>query len=150
MMWNAFVSFVQAVRPVLEVLAIVATPIMAFLALRMYGRSVRLERAKWVKELHEKFYERPELKTARDVLDGGDNAKIAKMVHDESPEFTDYLNFFEFLGYLSETKQIGKDEITGMFDYYLKNLRGHESVLNYINNRPKGFEKLQALLQHVQ
>src|SRR5436309_15983741 len=45
-------------------------------------------------------------------------------------EFTDYLNVFEFLGYLSESKQIGRSEILRMFDYYLKNLRKHPTVLN--------------------
>lgn len=102
-----------------------------------------------MKELYEKFYERSELKSVRDILDGDDKQKISEMVNREDADFTDYLNFFEFLGYLSESKQIGRTEIVGMFDYYLKNLRKHSTVLDYINEPAKGFEKLRALLKQV-
>jgi hypothetical protein len=149
MCWNTFIKFVAAIRPILEVFAIAATPIVAFWGLWTYRRSVRLEKAKWMKELYEKFYERSELKSVRDILDGDDKQKISEMVSTEATQFTDYLNFFEFLGYLSESKQIGRGDIVGMFDYYLKNLRKHPTVLDYINDPAKGFEKLRALLKQV-
>lgn len=149
MCWNTFIKYVAAIRPILEVVAIAAALIAAFWGLYTYRRSVRLEKAKWMKELYEKFYERSELKSVRDNLDGDDKEKISEMVEEECTQFTDYLNFFEFLGYLSESKQIGRNDIVGMFDYYLKNLRKHPKVLNYINNPAKGFEKLRALLEEV-
>ncbi len=99
-----------------------------------------------MKELYEKFYERPELKTVRDVLDGDDKQRISEMVEKESKEFTDYLNFFEFLAYLSESKQITEKEMLGLFDYYLRNLQQNQQVLNYINDRTKGFEKLRKVV----
>jgi len=120
-----------------------------FWAVWTYHRSAKLERSKWMKELYEKFYERDELKKTRDLLDGGDSDEISRFVRDEPPAFTDYLNFFEFLGYLHESGQIELEEIRGMFDYYLKNLREHPAVLSYINNPAKGFEKLRALLKRV-
>ena len=139
MNFSCFIKGLAAIRPILEVLAIVATPIAAFLALHTYRRHARLEKAKWMKELYEKFYERAELKSVRDSLDGDDEQKISEMVNAEATQFTDYLNFFEFLAYLSESNQIGKNEIVGMFDYYLRNLRQHPTVLNYISNPAKGF-----------
>jgi hypothetical protein len=79
--WNTFIRFVPAIRPILEVFAIAATPIAAFWGRCTYRRSVRLEKVKWMKELYEKFYERSELKSARDVLDGEDKQKISEMVN---------------------------------------------------------------------
>jgi hypothetical protein len=102
-----------------------------------------------MKELCEKFYEFDELKETRDSLDGGDSDQISRFVRDEPASFTDYLNFFEFLGYLHESGQIELEEIRGMFDYYLRNLREHPAVLSYINDSAKGFEKLRALLKQV-
>ncbi len=102
-----------------------------------------------MKELYEKFYERPELKAARDVLDGDDKQRISEMVENESREFTDYLNFFEFLAYLSESKQITEKEMLALFDYYLRNLRQNPQVLKYINVPAKGFERLAKVLARL-
>lgn len=141
-----FLRWLAAARPILEALAIVATPIAAFLALYNYHRSVKLERAKWIKELYEKFYEQPILKHVRDILDGNDVQAISQMVENEESRFTDYLNFFEFVAFLFESKQIRENEVAGMFDYYLNDLRKHPAVLSYINDRNKGFEKLRKLV----
>jgi hypothetical protein len=100
-----------------------------------------------MKELYEKFYERAELKQVRDVLDGDDVRAISKMVADEGTEFTDYLNFFEFVAILSQSKQIGKHEVLDMFNYYLRNLGSRQEVMNYINDPAKGFEKLRKMLK---
>jgi hypothetical protein len=50
--------------------------------------------------LYENFYERNDLKEVREVLDcdTGDSPEINKLVDEESQRFTDYLNFFEFVG----------------------------------------------------
>lgn len=120
-----------------------------FWAVWTYHQSAKLERSKWMKELYEKFYEHDELKKIRDLLDGGDSDEISRLVRDEPSSFTDYLNFFEFLGYLHESGQIKLKEICGMFDYYLRNLREHPAVLSYINDPAKGFEKLRELLKRV-
>jgi len=80
MCWNTFIKFVAAIRPILEVFAIAATPIVAFWGLWTYRRSVRLEKAKWMKELYEKFYERSELKSVRDILDGDDKSQVLKVL----------------------------------------------------------------------
>jgi hypothetical protein len=136
-------------KQIVEVIGGLAALGTGFWAVWTYHQSAKLERSRWMKELYEKFYEHDELKKTRDLLDGGDSDEISRFVHDEPPAFTDYLNFFEFLGYLYESGQIKLEEIRGMFDYYLKNLREHPAVLNYINAPAKGFEKLRALLKQV-
>lgn len=149
MSWSCFLEVVAAVRPLVELFAIGAGGVAAVWGLLKYRQSVGLEKAKWMKELYDKFYERAELKTTREILDGNDAQKVLEIVQSEDPRFTDYLNFFEFLGYLSESKQIGRDEVIGMFDYYLQNLRSHQVVMEYISKPEKGFEKLRALLEKV-
>ncbi len=149
MWWSTFIKCVASIRPIFELAAIMATTVAAVWAPITYSRSAKLERAKWIKELYEKFYERSELKPVREVLDGDDKQKISDLVKEEGAQFADYLNFFEFLGYLSESKQIAKKEIGGMFQYYLRNLREQPAVLNYINDPAKGFEKLRTLLKEV-
>jgi hypothetical protein len=103
-----------------------------------------------VKDLYDKFYEHSELKKVRDLLDSDDHQQIRSIVAEEGPAFTDYLNFFEFLGYLLESKQIKAEEVRGLFDYYLRNLKRNEAVAAYIADPTKGFEKLQKLLTMVE
>src|SRR4030095_17134467 len=99
-------------RNIAEVLMCCATGFAAVCALFTYRNSLKLERAKWLKEPYEKFYEREGLKKVRDILDSQDIQAVFKLVNEEEPSFTDYLNFFdEFLGYLADTKQIKKNEI---------------------------------------
>ncbi len=121
--------------------------IAAFLAVSTFHQNVKLSRTKWMKELYEKFYEREELKSVRDQLDSGDEQGIAKLVIQEASSFTDYLNFFEFLAYLEESGQVKREDMLGIFGYYLENLKSSRSVLAYINDPTKGFEKLQNVLE---
>jgi hypothetical protein len=129
-----------------ELIGLAGTLVAASLALWTYWQRLKLERARWLKDLYEKFYEHKELKEIRDLLDGGDSGEVAKLVREEPPSFTDYLNFFEFLAYLDESKQITRDEVLGLFEYYLRNLRDQPDVAVYINHPDKGFEKLRKLL----
>jgi hypothetical protein len=102
-----------------------------------------------MKELYEKFYEHDALKKTRNLLDGGDPAEIEEMVKKETADFTDYLNFFEFLAYLKGSRQITGDEMLGLFNYYLKNLKKTAVVYDYIQDRHKGFERLARVLKEM-
>ena len=137
-------------RPVVEIIGVIVGLGGLLWAVWTYQQSLTLQRAKWVKDLYDKFYEHSELKEVRNLLDSDDNQQIRSMVAKEGPAFTDYLNFFEFLGYLWESKQIKAGEIRGLFDYYLRNLRRNEAVAAYIADPTKGFEKLQKLLKMVE
>ena len=98
-------------RTVVEVIGLAGTLFAGFWAVWTYSQSLKLQRARWVKELYEKFYEHSELKKVRNLLDSNDIQQIRSMVEKEDPAFTDYLNFFEFLGYLWESKQVSEQEI---------------------------------------
>lgn len=132
-----------------ELLTLVIGLAAACVAVFTYRQNVKLERGKWLKELYEKFYERDGLKKVRDLLDGNDEQAKDKLIKEESPDFTDYLNFFEFVAYLWKTRQISLKETEGIFDYYLRSLRENNGVAEYIENPANGFEQLRELLKVI-
>jgi hypothetical protein len=83
----------------------------------VYYSNSRLQRAKWLAELYQKFYERADLKDIRTVLDCemSDLSAVSTLVREEASEFTDYLNFFEFVAVLGELGQLPNQEIEYMF-----------------------------------
>ncbi|HEY1262904.1 MAG TPA: hypothetical protein VGF06_05225 [Terriglobales bacterium] len=116
----------------------------------VYRRNSRLERARWMSSLYAKFYEQPELKMVRDVLDGSANSpEVLSMVQQETPGFTDYLNFFEFMAYLKDTGQLSVIDVRALFEYYLNCLRRHDTVRKYIADESKGYGYLKKLLASV-
>jgi len=141
-MWDEFKYWTDIFRDL-------AVGLAALVAVFTYRRSVRMERAKWIKDLYEKFYERTDLKVVRDLLDAQDPQSVQRLVQEESSAFTDYLNFFEFLGYLRASKQITKRELLQLFEYYLRRIEENPPVLAYINDPSKGYEHLRCLMNLV-
>jgi hypothetical protein len=134
----------------IEILKTIAAIIVAATALwgiYVYFTNSRLRRAEWLASLYEKFYERPELKAVREVLDceGGQSAAIDKLVSEEAAEFSDYLNFFEFVAVLRKSGQLTQEEIEDLFHYYLDCVENCRTVRAYIAK--KGYEQLDRLLQ---
>jgi hypothetical protein len=117
-------------------------------AVWIYYRKSALDRATWLSSLYTKFYEADKLKQTRNTLDESlpDAENVQKMVDDEDPNFTDYLNFFEFMAYLEERGQLSEKDVAALFDYYLRNLSKHKSVRKYIGKDKKGYGYLQKLL----
>ena len=73
---------------------------------------------------------------------------MQKLVEEEDAEFTDYLNFFEFMGYLKKSGQLSRRDVAALFDYYLACLRKHDAVRKYIVDDSKGYGYLkESLLQ---
>jgi hypothetical protein len=63
-------------------------------------------------------FEKPELKATRNLLDcRADDQGVGALVGAERPDFTDYLNFFEFVAYLRKSKQLDDDDTSALFDY---------------------------------
>jgi hypothetical protein len=64
-----------------------------------YRRNSVVERARWLSSLYTKFYEAPDLKRIRTTLDENppNAAPVQELVRTEDSDFTDYLNFFEFV-----------------------------------------------------
>jgi hypothetical protein len=112
------------------------------LAYRVYRANSRIEHAKWLVNLYEKFFERDLYKGMRDLLDceegdGEAAGKISKVVSEEPAEFTDYLNFFEMVAALADTRQISVEEILILFKYYLKCIKDREQVMEYLAKEKK-------------
>lgn len=140
---------IQAISSLTAFVAAIATSFAAFLAWRNFRQGIRLERAKSLVQFCEKFYEskEPNYKNVRDLLDSDSpSIQVNALVNQQSSEFTDYLNFFEILAYLQFSRQLQRDDVIAMFDYYLKCLKKHPEVNSYIANRLHGYENLRNLL----
>ena len=114
-----------------------------------YLNQTKLKRAEWVKSLFEKFFESSVYKEVRGWLDYDElPGKLSGPNQRENEEkFTDFLNFFEFIGVLYSRGQIKSDEVFEIFDYYLKKIKDDPNCQVWIGKY--GFEKLKALLEHV-
>ncbi|MCI0487720.1 MAG: hypothetical protein L0229_14095 [Blastocatellia bacterium] len=116
-------------------------------ALFIYRRNSRLERARWLSTLYDKFFESDRYKEVRDILDTIANTdRVNELVIKEEAKFTDYLNFFEFVAILTVSKQLRHQEVDDLFNYYLECLKRHDRVREYISREENGYERLRKLL----
>jgi hypothetical protein len=130
-----------------ETIYYVAASIAALGALFVYLRNSKFERAKWASQLYESFYQKDNLKDIRDKLDcAADSDEVKQLVAQEDFQFTDYLNFFEFIAFLKATKQLGDSEVEDLFGYYLNCLNRHTDVRKYILDLKNGYEGLAKLI----
>ncbi len=130
----------------ISIFGTVFTAIAAVFGVYVYWRNSRLERAKWLASLYEKFYEKGHLKEIRQILDCDDeiSLEIAKLIRDESANFTDYLNFFEFVAFLKNARQLNFSEVEQLFGYYLNSLERRKEIRLYIE--AKDYQLLGNLL----
>ena len=125
-----------------------AAAISALFAARAYWKNSALERARWLSSLYTKFYEAPDLKFTREVLDcnAPNSPEVKKLVEEQDARFTDYLNFFEFMAYLTACGQLSPKDIAALFDYYLRVLSKHDDVRKYVWDDRNGYGYLKRLL----
>lgn len=123
-----------------------------FIALLNYRNQIRIKRAELVKSLFEKFFENQIYKEVRVWLDYGHlHAKLT--VVDQAQQeineekFTDFLNFFEFIGVLHTSRQLPFELVFEVFDYYLKKIKDDADCREWIDRY--SFENLKALLKRV-
>ncbi len=117
-----------------------------------YRSQQRIKRAEWLKSLFEKFFETPGYKEARVWLDYG---KLHDKLHpgndderiENEEKFTDFLNFFEFIGVLYSRNQLTFRQVYEVFDYYLKKIKNDPDCQDWIERY--GFEKLKLLLKKL-
>jgi len=133
---------------ILSVLADIFTIIgglAVLLGLLQYRSNSRLERARWLASLYDKFYEKVHLKRVREVLDSKAVAlqEIKQKVSDA--ELSDYLNFFEFVAVLKKSGQLKQEEVEDLFGYYLGRLSDKPEIRDYIVRN--GYELLDVLLR---
>lgn len=135
------------ISPIVTMISAGVAIVVATLAIRTYRRNATLERSRWASSLYDKFYKEETLKSMRDKLDcPKDSEQVSEIVLREESAFTDYLNFFEFIAFLKNSRQLTDSEIDALFGYYLDCLMRHDQVSEYINNATNGYEGLVRLL----
>ena len=143
-------DLMQTIYYVAGSIASLGTLSAAFIALWVYRRNSRLERARWASELYDSFYRQENLKDVRDKLDCAvGTVAVDQLVREDKSEFTDYLNFFEFIAFLKKSKQLHDSEVHDLFGYYLGCLKRHATVRAYISNSENGYEGLADLIENA-
>ena len=120
-----------------------------FIAAFSYRSQVRIRQAEWLKSLFEKFFENSTYKEVRFWLDYGvlqDRLRVGDPVLRQQNEekFTDFLNFFEFIGVLHSRGHLPLEQVWDVFDYYLEKIGTDPDCREWIDKY--GFEKLKGLL----
>jgi len=117
-----------------------------------YRTQTRLKQAEWLKSLFEKFFENSTYKEVRVWLDYGllharltAEDAVQRQLNEE--KFTDFLNFFEFIGVLYSHRHLTLGQVYDVFDYYLLKIKSDVDCQEWINQY--SFERLKALLDHV-
>lgn len=126
-----------------------AAVIAVVVAVVNYRAQTRLKQAEWLKSLFEKFFENATYKEVRVWLDYGTlherlmvNDAALRQANEE--KFTDFLNFFEFIGVLYWRRHLSFEQVYDVFEYYLKKIAGDPDCREWIDQY--SFEKLKALL----
>ncbi len=133
------------------------------LALGDYRHREVAEKAKWSLGLYEKLFEVPTYKEVRRKFDYDDLDEIKELISRDKEgikftedqqikfdQFTDYLNFFEFIAHLRALGQLTSKDIEAIFDYYLKLMtKGRNPEIREYLKRT-GFENLDQLLSEYE
>ncbi len=131
--------------------------ITAIVAVFTYVRNGRLERAKWISELHEKFFVEEKYVKMRRILDykqpEADYIKLSESfpIHAENSNIdseellVNYLNFFEFIAVLKKQNQLSIGEINDTFGYYILQLKEHKWIVDSL--RLYQFKNLPSLIE---
>jgi hypothetical protein len=156
---------IRDLGPLGQLLSGVGTIVLAALGLwarRNYRRQVNLEQMRWLQQLYDSFYNSDRYKEVRQLIDFDELAQTMELLRrgDSNPhqlslperarvdQFTDYLNFFEWLAFLQEEKQLTFGQLDTMFGYYLTRLLEIDKsrqLRTYIQE--KGYEQLHRLLE---
>lgn len=159
-------SCYQTIDLIIKAVAFIVTAIgIIFAALTFRSNSKTLERnsllekAKWLNQLYEKFFEKPIYSEIRELLDynSSPNEKytrlkdvIERKSDSESKlqeQLVVYLNFFEYIATLWKTGQITERDVHMMFGYYIKNLEKHDWLMSFAKENE--FKNLSLLISAV-
>lgn len=124
------------------------------LGLLQYRQNSKIKRAQVLTTLFEKFYENESYKKIREWIDQDslnsvtlekfEDAKLNE--RDFEQKFSDYLNFFQLIVSLHKLGQLKKNEISFMYNYYLKNMQENPFVRAYLLKY--GYTKLDNFLKN--
>jgi hypothetical protein len=130
-------------------------------AVKEYEDRTKAEQTRWVGDLFERFFQGKLYRRVRQKVDYDDldnviillernkepNPEFSQEERDLLDEFTDYLNFFEFIAFLIVKNQMASEDVRQIFDYYLRRLnqiKQQAPVMEYLEK--DGFENLHKLL----
>jgi len=138
----------------------------AKMAISDYREKTQVEKARWLSDLFKQLFVDQTFKQIRQKIDFDDLEDIRGLIVKElvvqhlpnqgkfEPEdkklldaFTDYLNFFEFVGLLKKLGRLTDADIESLFDYYIRRLAEIDSdnlIRRYLS--ALGFENLIHLL----
>jgi hypothetical protein len=129
-------------QPAFYFVAVVATIGSAW----TYYRNSRRERAKWLFDLFQHFYEGDEHKQIRKLIESGETQFAIKEDDDELLQRLDnYLNFFEFLDFLNSENILTKDDVSKLFDYPLRRIDQDPAIRKYALRKEYGYEGIKHL-----
>jgi hypothetical protein len=117
---------------------------------RTYYRNSAQERAQWLFEMYQRFYDAPGYRDIRMRIERG-QTQFAQEEKDEEllQRLDDYLNFFEFISFLVKEKRLHRQEAMAMFDYPLRQLARDNSISRYLTRPEYGYEGLNELLKNL-
>jgi hypothetical protein len=151
---------------IIKIVALGATAAGAIFAAVTFDKNRRLEKAKWLTQLHDKFFGKDSQYTEmRKLLDYHDDKapsqdyillsnSIENNLNDNidlQEKLLTYLNFFEYIATLWKTEQLKPEEIRLMFGYYLKSLRKHKWIMAFLENYSENdFKNIPALISKIE
>lgn len=131
-------TIVAGVASVVLALSVVA-------AFMQYTRGLKVQRAQWLVDLFEKFYEKDAYREVRRYVDWTEQSSV-RAAMSEDPDFeqkcTDYFNFFELIAYLEQIGELKREDVDAMFRYWIDQLRPFQGYL-----AEYGYENLVQLLR---
>lgn len=112
-----------------------------------YYRNSRRERARWLFDLYQRFYERPDFDPIWHRIDDGDWSFLDGGNAATLAAFDDLLNFFEFIAILSSRGELRRKDVTDLFSYPLRRIVEHARVHEYLAEYD--YEHLAGLLTEL-
>lgn len=123
----------------------------ASIAMLTYRQDVRIKQTDWLYQLFEKFYEQPQYKTVRRILDNESSPEFSQLqesierLDDTQNHEADFLNFFEFICNLVDDNRMRRADMNKLFNYYLDMLSKRDFIIDYAAFQ--GFEALHRELK---
>jgi hypothetical protein len=118
-------------------------------ALRLSTKARRLET---LAGLQARFYTSPEMGEIRRLIETGTKDEIDAVINvvkatPESDRLDGYLNFFEWIAFLEESRSLSYEEVYGLFGYCLAQIKKRPELVAYL--KKYSYEKLSRLLNKV-
>ncbi len=101
------------VQSLLGAAALIVAAASARLAIKTLKFNARTKSAEFLLTLHKAFFVEDTYKTVRQTIDDNTEAsktEVARYLREQPPEFTDFLNFFELMTYLSFQRTLKRSQ----------------------------------------